>query len=362
MAKTNWIDFKELRTQLDFGEVLRAYGVELSGKNEEQLGGFCPLPGHGGNRKSKSFSANLKRKIFNCFGCGQSGNVIEFAALMEGRDPRDGSQFRQTAKEMQERFVLGAIGVGHESTRPVIETENEERACVVEERVGEVETEPKGPSSPVVVNAPLDFELKNLDSDHEYLRKCGFTKDTVEHFGAGYCRRGLMKGRVAIPIRNDEGQLLGYAGRLVDESAIDDENPKYRFPGKREHGGEIHQFRKSEVLYCSDELHQEPPVTELIVVEGFTDVWWLWQSGFENAVGLMGSACSQRQAELIALHTHRDGTVWIMTDGDEAGRRCAVGTLALVAPMRACRWVVLEAGSEPTDYSQAELCEMLPQR
>ena len=359
MPKKNWIDFKELRGTLDFGEVLRAYGVELKVKNEEQLGGFCPLPGHGGNKKSESFSVNVKRKIFNCFGCGQSGNIIEFAALMEGRDPRDGTQFRETAKELQERF--GQRGEEPRVKRAESREESipESPGSVVKEEVCD-----EGPeeTAPVVVNAPLDFELKKLDPDHEYLRKRGFLRDTIEHFGAGYCARGLMKGRIAIPIRSDEGHLLGYAGRLVDDAAVSGDNPKYRFPGKREHDGKIHQFRKSEILYCSQEIWSEPPMTEVIVVEGFTDVWWLWQNGFENVVGLLGSSCSERQASLISLYTHRAGSVWIMTDGDDAGRRCAVSALERIAPMRGCRWIQLEDGKDPTDYSQSELCEMLPQR
>ena len=88
MPKKNWIDFKELRGTLDFGEVLRAYGVELKVKNEEQLGGFCPLPGHGGNKKSESFSVNVKRKIFNCFGCaGHFHGVFHWHGCMNQCKP-----------------------------------------------------------------------------------------------------------------------------------------------------------------------------------------------------------------------------------------------------------------------------------
>src|ERR1043166_7889114 len=101
-----WIDFKELRQRLSFEAVLRHYGVELKIKGKQHQG-FCPLPthpSHEGARRSPSFSANLEKGIFQCFGCGAKGNVIEFAARMEGLDPAKGEDFRKAALMLQERF------------------------------------------------------------------------------------------------------------------------------------------------------------------------------------------------------------------------------------------------------------------
>ena len=78
-----WVNFKELRTKLSFEQVLAHYRVEVR-KKGDQHHGYCPLPKHNGKRNSPSFSANLKRSIFQCFGCGAKGNVLEFAAMMEG--------------------------------------------------------------------------------------------------------------------------------------------------------------------------------------------------------------------------------------------------------------------------------------
>ena len=66
-----------------------------------------------------------------------------------------------------------------------------------------VAKKPAAPSNiPTIVNAPLDFSLKNLDPDHPYLSGRGFTKETIEKFELGFCSRGLMKDRVAIPLRD----------------------------------------------------------------------------------------------------------------------------------------------------------------
>jgi hypothetical protein len=101
----------------------------------------------------------------------------------------------------------------------------------------------------VVINAPLNFELQHLDSKHPYLPDRGFQPETIARFGLGYCNRGLMQGRIAIPLHNPKGELVGYAGRITEDALISDECPKYRFPGSRKRGEVQHEFRKSLLLY-----------------------------------------------------------------------------------------------------------------
>ena len=52
------------------------------------------------------------------------------------------------------------------------------------------------------VNKPLGFSLKNLEPGHELLESLGFDRSTLDRFEAGYCAKGMMKGRLAIPIRS----------------------------------------------------------------------------------------------------------------------------------------------------------------
>src|ERR1039458_7097240 len=101
--KKNWIDFKALRAQLDFAAVLEHYGVEVKRKGNQHHG-YCPLPNHNGKKNSPSFSANLDKGIFQCFGCGAKGNILEFAAMMENINLEDGAAFRAVALGLQQRF------------------------------------------------------------------------------------------------------------------------------------------------------------------------------------------------------------------------------------------------------------------
>lgn len=337
---SNWIDFKALRAALDFERVLEHYGVMVKRKGKQHHG-YCPLPNHNGKKNSPSFSANLERGIFQCFGCGAKGNVLEFAALMEKTDPQDGAALREVAIKLQQRFCPE---LGNAPTEP--------KRGIASKPEPTPKPEPKE-ELPTVVNAPLSFELQGLDAKHPYLLGRGFTPEAIERFGLGFCSRGMLKDRVAIPLRDATGMLIGYAGRVVDDKLITEDNPRYRFPGDRERGGKVFEFRKTLFLYNGYRI--KGPVDDLAVVEGFTSVWWLEQNGLSSVVATMGSDCSERQAELIVSLVKPDGRVWFASDGDPAGERHAQTLLKLISPHRFIRWVKMEEGKQPTDLSAQEL-------
>lgn len=333
---TVWIDFKELRRQLDFAAVLRHYGVELKIKGTQHHG-YCPLPNHQGKKNSPSFSAHLEKGIFQCFGCGAKGNLLEFAALMENIDPANGTELHKVAVKLQRQFGLTPATAEHPSAR-------------------QKKKEPEK-DLPVIINTPLDFELKRLDQMHPYLRARGFSPETVAYFGVGFCSRGLLKDRIAIPLHDHEGNLVGYAGRVIDDSMVNEDNPRYRFPGTREREGMLYEFRKTLFLYNG--WRMKSPLDDLIVVEGFTSVWWLHQNSLPHVVGTMGADCSERQAELIVSLVKPSGRAWIVPDGDAAGERFAESLLRQVSPHRFVRWVKLAADKQPTEFNREELSRLL---
>jgi DNA primase len=146
---------------------------------------------------------------------------------------------------------------------------------------------------------------------YPYLASRGFTKETIREFGLGYCKKGLMAGRIAIPIHNERGALVAYAGRWPGEPP--DEEGKYKLPAG---------FRKSLVIF---NLHRAQPLAAsagLILVEGFFDCMRLWQAGLKNVVALMGSSLSSEQEALTVEAVRSNGKVALMFDEDEAGWAC----------------------------------------
>jgi DNA primase len=339
-----WINFKELRAKLSFKDVLHHYGIETKVKGDRATA-FCPLPGHpartDGKPRTASLSVNLTRNIFQCFGCKKSGNALEFACRMEGFDPSDTEQFRNAALKVAQVFGIETTRPGQDHAPPQSDSDPKLFQSATN----------SGPTP--VVNAVLNFELKDLDSEHPYLPERGFNPETITDFGLGYCNRGLMKGRVAIPLHNNTGRLVGYAGRITKDSMITEECPKYRFPGGRVNKGVTYEFRKSLLLY---NLHRVGVgISDLVVVEGFTSTWWLHQCGIPHVVALMGSSCSPEQAKLIVNVTTPKARIWIMPDGNEAGIVCAQSIFEEVAPYRFARWVRLASNEQPTDIPLEKL-------
>jgi len=363
MSTTTWVDFRELRAKLDFAAVLQHYGVQFKSKKRNQVQAFCPLPGHkgrgDGKKHSPSFSVNLERGCFFCHSCHSSGGAIDFAVLMEGHALRDHDAVRKVALMLQERFIADTSSNQSPKSRSSKASQSTINPNESVDKVGDSGAQQKpseGQARSVIVNAPLTFSLQKLDNEPLYLKERGFTTETISNFELGYCVRGLMQGRIAIPLHNHHGELIGYAGRIVDDANIDEENPKYLFPGSREREGKEHRFAKSHFLYNGNAV--SAPVDDLIVVEGFTSVWWLWQHGYQNVVALMGSSCSVEQAWLIAGLVSHSGRVWIMPDRDDAGERCAHSVLTQVGWQRFCRWIKLDQG-QPTDLAADALSKLL---
>src|SRR5262249_18316657 len=134
------------------------------------------------------------------------------------------------------------------------------------------------------INKPLSFKLKDVDPNHSYLKDRGFEIETLKHFEVGFFPgRGMMSGRVVIPIRNERGELIAYAGRSIDGT-----EPKYKLPPG---------FKKSEVLFNLNDV-PFPKIKRVIVVEGFFDCMKVHQAGWENVVALMGSSLSEAQEKV----------------------------------------------------------------
>jgi DNA primase len=327
---TRWIDFTELKRQVSIRDVLARYGL-LGGLQEKKPGklvGPCPI--HGG-KNGTSFNVDADKNVYHCFSeCG-GGNVLDLVMKIEG------CTIREAGEKLSDWFGLSFERRRKGGPKP------ESIAKAAPQRAAAAHTE--GPAEGPHANPPLERPLKDLNGDHPYLVERGLTVPTIKTFGIGFCTRGLMRGRIAIPIHDERGNLVAYAGRAVDGDLADAKG-KYRLPDG---------FKKSLVLF---NLHRavEHADRGLIVVEGFFDCFKVHQAGFPNVVALMGSTLSEPQEQLLLAHADR---LTLFLDGDDAGTKCLREFYARLRRRLYLREIHLDPGEQPDLLTEDRIRELL---
>jgi DNA primase len=309
-------DFRSIKQRIPIDRVLARYGVKLRPAGPHTLGGPCPLPTHTSRQSRESFSVNLARQVWSCHSASciaarhgrLGGHVFDLVAILEG------CSLRQAGIRLQDWFG-GSVPPSLPAPPPI----------AVE-------------SSAAQPNRPLGFALQGIDTRHRYLTQRGISPATAQWFGVGmYQGAGFLTGRCVIPIRDEQGRLVAYAGR-----AVNGKGPKYRFPAG---------FRKSQVLFNLDRAIQTGG-SNVIVVEGFFDALKVHQAGHPAVVALMGSSFSRRQSELLLS---RFAGVTLMLDGDQTGRQAAKVMAKLLTPKVRVHQVGLPNRLQPDQLSASEI-------
>jgi len=331
-----FVDFRTIKQLVSITSVLDRYRITLRKVNQQSLRGKCPLPTHTSEKSAASFGVQTVKNIWSCqsTSCASTrqgkkgGNVIDFVAIMERCSIRD------AAVKLHEWFLSATASPQLITATPATVERGTETSTT-----GKLVAERSSDGDAVGdVNKPLSFILHDIDSSHSYLRQRGIKEETAGDFGVGFFPgRGSMSGRVVIPIHNERGELVAYAGRSIDGS-----EPKYKLPKG---------FVKSAVLYNFHRVVGE----EVIVVEGFFDCLKIWQAGSLNVVALMGSSLPARQQELLS----RFKRIILFLDGDEAGRGAASEIAGRLVHSHFVRVVDLEAGKQPDQLSSQAIRGLL---
>jgi len=301
MSKTKFVDFKAIKAAITMEQLLQHYGILDQFKpGTDSLNGPCPI--HKGSNPTQ-FRISTTKNIWNCFSdCEHGGNTLDFISKMEK------CSIHAAALKAIEWFNLD----------PEAMTVSDDKADTAEPKASAPASKPaarlaapsKFTPESNTPNVPLKFRLDKLERSHPYLtEQRGLTPETIVDFGIGYCVKGMMADRIAIPIHNANGEVVAYAGRFVGEPP--EGTPKYKLPPG---------FRKSQELFNIDRAAKQPADEPLIIVEGFFDAMKLHQHGCHKAVALMGSTMSSAQEELIRQHTNSRSHVIVMLDENEAGK------------------------------------------
>lgn len=278
----NWVNFAEIRAKVSIAAVLtEMYGLTNLKPDGDKLVGPCPV--HNGD-SPRAFHADLKKNIWHCFSrCQRGGNVLDLVSL------KDGISIREAGLKLQERYLGGD---------PPPSRAGPPAPIAAPPAAQDVE-------KPEHRNPAIDIELK-LRGDHPHLtdvRK--LTTETTSHFGVGFCSHGTLRGAIAIPIHDETGALVAYAGRRLKHDEVETFG-KYKFPKG---------FKKELVLYNLHRASGAGREKGLVLVEGFFAVMALYQAGFDHVVAAMGCELSDRQVELLGGFPE----VVLLFDGDEAG-------------------------------------------
>ena len=243
---TNAIDFAELKQRVSIERAAEMLGIKLA-KSGPQLRGPCPICKAGGDR---AFVITPAKGLYYCFGaCGKGGDAITMAASLRSCSLREAAEFlsgRSPASSQSPRVN----GSRNDSPQPMAE---------------------KG-------LRPLDY----LQASHEAVQALGVSPETGGHFGAGFAPKGIMRGRLAIPIHDRTGVLLAYCGR-----ALKDESPALIFPNGFDPRGVIfnaHRIVESDLFLVRDPLN----------------AMTAHQNGVENVVAFLSENMSALQLEQLA--------------------------------------------------------------
>ena len=284
------IDFRTVKERGRFDAVLRRYRLVTPGGCAQH---FVLCPFH--RETDPSCRIDHVRNRFRCFGCGANGSILDFVARLENTSIKEAAE-----------LVASWCGVTDETGGSVDARASANQRVIY----GSAQRTRAVPTR----NQPLRMSL-NLDPTHPYLAGRGLSPETIEQFGLGFCDRGLMRGRIAIPIHDEEGRLIAYAGRWAVEG-VPEGRSRYLLP---------RGFQKQIVLF---NLHRAKGGGALVMVESYWSVFRLAALAVP-AVALMGRELSVAHIELLTRA--RVDHVQLMLDGDSPGRAAAAKILPELA-------------------------------
>lgn len=266
-----FVPFAEVKRAVPLEAILERYELLASlTRKGMNLAGPCPFCKGSSGRQ---FQVNLVKNAWYCFGCKAGGNILDFVAKKEE------VSIRTAALRLDSWFELGLV----EKEKPHAEAS----AHPAETSAASLEAPPAAKEAPPTSNPSLAFTLKTLDPHHESLSPLGFSAETIERFGAGYCTKGFLKGRLAIPIHSAEGELVAYAGLAIEEDA----SPRYLFPPKFYAPLEVMNLhRLSEFSAEGGPLYLAPEIEGVLRLAEF---------GIVAALGLFDGSLSEAQEEAL---------------------------------------------------------------
>ena len=338
---------EEVREAADIVEVTSEFTALK--RQGTRFSGLCPYPDH--QEKTPSFSVDPDKGLYHCFGCGVGGDTIklvmdlksfDFAEAVSyiaersgvelqfegGGDPDAARQRALRRREIHKalaaatiyyhKYLLESHTPEAQQARRYLQNRQMNRSTIEEFRLGY--------APPWGVSGFLGMARRlNLD------------RDTLDAAGLLSGRGGeRFAGRITFPISDRRGRIVGFGARTLG-----DVQPKYL------NSPETEVFNKRDLLYgfpqVSEAMRRKRAA---LVVEGYTDVLMLYQSGIKNAVATLGTATTQGHLRTLSGYADR---IYVLFDPDAAGEKAIERATATAADLK-LDLRVLRLPEDPADW------------
>ncbi len=294
-------------------DIVSAFGMYVTLKKRGRTH-VCNCPFH--SEKTPSCTVFPDTQSFYCFGCGAGGDVITFTMKMENLG------YMEAVRMLAQRCGMELPTQNPEEARNAkrkmrcLEINRESANFFYKQLISG--NDKRGLNyfaerklTPAIIKKyGLGYAPDDWHALRDHLRQQGYHDE--EMVIAGVCQQGQNGGvydnfrnRVMFPIVDLRGNVIGFGGRVLDDS-----KPKYLNTGKSP------VFDKGRNLF-SMHFAKNAPSTTMILAEGYMDVIAIHQAGFENVVATLGTAITADQARLISQYAKE---VVIAYDSDGAGQ------------------------------------------
>ncbi len=319
----------------------------------------CPFH----NEKSPSFNVNRNKQFYHCFGCSAGGNVISF--LMD-------FNHLSFVEAIEELATVAGVEIPYEN-QTNFEPEAKNKLLELQQLMAKVAT--------FYVDQLKNHSQKKIAVD--YLKGRGINGVIARDFMIGYapdgwqilsphfkdtellCEAGMLafkndmyydrfRQRIMFPIRNKRGHVIGFGGRVLDDT----QQPKYL------NSPETPLFHKSNEVYGLYELlKKNSKPSRILIVEGYMDVVTLAQFGIDYAVAALGTNLTTTQLQLLFRSVPE---IILCFDGDKAGQDAAWKAMDAVFSVlndnRQVRVLILPPAHDPDSLLREEGVEAFLQR
>ena len=317
--------------------------------------GLCPFH----NEKTPSFSVSPSKGLCKCFSCGKGGNVVHFImeheqlsyyeALkwlarkynIEVKERELTEEEKQASNLRESLFVVNQFA--SEYFQNVLYNEEEGQ------RIGMTYLRSRGFRDDIIKKFQLGYSTDNRDALARTAIEKGYKPEFLEKTGLCYRKddgtlRDRFWGRVIFPVHTLSGKVVAFGGRVLNAAT---KNVQMKYVNSPE--SEIyHKSRELYGIYFAKQAMVRQD--RCFLVEGYTDVISMHQSGIENVVASSGTALTSDQIRLIHRFTNN---ITVLYDGDGAGIKASIrGIDMLLEEGMNVKVCLLPDGDDPDSFAR----------